>query len=47
MTTNVSNEFMQFPYALQPWVIKYIKQNKSVCDELKKLIKNEGFYLSY
>ena len=45
-TANISCGFMQFPYALQPWVIKFIKNNKEVQKELKSIISKNGSNLN-
>ncbi|MCR5349373.1 MAG: TIR domain-containing protein [Acholeplasmatales bacterium] len=44
-TSNVSSGFMQFAYALQSWVIKFIKRNEAIQKELTQLIKKNGEYL--
>lgn len=41
-TSNVSRGILQFAYALQPWVIKFIKENKDVQNELYNLITDKG-----
>ena len=43
--SNVSRGFMQFAYALQPWVIKFIKRSEAIQKELTQIIKKNGEYL--
>lgn len=37
--TSVSRGLMQFAYALQPWVIEMIKNDKKIADELSSIVK--------
>lgn len=40
--SNVSRGFLQFAYALQPWVITFIKGKKNIQNELKNILKQKG-----
>lgn len=44
-TTNVSTAFQLFPYALQPWVRNFIKNNQAIQKELMAINKEKGIYL--
>ena len=44
-TTNLSTGAAQFAYALQPWTLKFIKNNEEVQKELETIIKEKGMDL--